>query len=1442
MADEVAKKNDQPRDINDEMKRAFIDYSMSVIMSRALPDIRDGLKPVHRRILYAMNEMGLSFEKSYKKSARVVGEVLGKYHPHGDQAVYDSLVRMAQDFSLRYPLIAGQGNFGCFTKDTKIALTDGRNLSFGELIDENGKGKKNYTYTINKKGNVEIAEIKNPRLTKRQQKILKVVLDNDEEIRCTLDHKFMLRDGVYKKAQYLTPGDSLAPLYIRVSTEKDVYKPALQGYQLIYQPKINTWIPIHILADSWNIQHGLYQKNSGRIRHHVDFNKFNNNPDNVVRMRWEDHWKLHADHASDLHKNEDYRKKISDGRKEFWSDQNNRKKYSERISQQNKNNWKNSEYRKNMGEFLSRVNKEYIQKHPEKRKEFSERATRTLKKLWKDPKYREMKSNALKEKWKDPDYCKMQSERTKEVSRRIWSNPEQRKRISTLTKERWEKNQVYRKQISTQVKEKWENDQTYREYFLPILSENGKNANYYRFLAVCRKTVELYGRVTEETYSAVRTTYNSRKGAGIIRFDLALSRFFDNNIEKLQKFLGAETRPLNHKVTKIVFLDEQEDVYDVTIENSHNFALGAGVFVHNSVDGDSPAAMRYTETKMAKITKLMLQDIDKETVGWRDNFDGSLKEPEVLPAILPNLLVNGSSGIAVGMATNMPPQNICEVVEGIIKVIDTPEISTAELMEIIKGPDFPTGGIICGRGGILSAYSTGRGSLIVRAKTSIEEGEQKNKIIVHELPYQVNKSVLLQTIAELVKEKKLEGIADLRDESDRKGMRIVIELKRDAIDDVVLNQLFEHTELQSSFGVINLAIVKGEPRILALKDMLQYYIEYRVDIITRRTTYDLKKAREKMHILEGLMIALRNIDEVITIIRQSKEVEEAKERLMKRFKLSEIQAKAILDMRLQRLTGMEIAAVEQEYKETKELVEQLEALLASKQKILDEIKRELLEIKEKFGDARRTQIVEGDAGIDIEDLIPVQEVVVTITKDGYIKRIPTETYRTQHRGGKGLIGVRPKEEDFVVDSFITSTHDYLMFFTNHGRVYWLKGYKIPEGDRHAKGKAIINLLPRLEEGETIETAVPIHEFNEKHYLIFTTKKGLIKKTVLSSYGNIRVNGIIAIKLEEDDELMGVQLSDGTKTVMIATAGGQACRFNEREIRPMGRATHGVIGIRLKNKQDFVVAMTVVDITGSLFTITENGFGKRSPIDEYRMTHRGSKGVRTIITNERNGNVVFVSQVTDDNELIITTEQGMTVRIPVRDIREQGRNTMGVRIMRLNEGDKVVSVTITTIMPENGGEAQSAEQAIESMPIGITEEKPSREEPVVHAEKPEEPPQEPPKPTVEPPREKQPRKPGAPKKRGRPPKVKTKPATTKKVTPKPVKVPPKKAVRKPPKVQRKKAGRPKKKPVKPKKVKVKSVKKPKKPVKKPVKKASPKTVKKKKSTVKKTTGKKKTKRR
>lgn len=740
-----------------------------------------------------------------------------------------------------------------------------------------------------------------------------------------------------------------------------------------------------------------------------------------------------------------------------------------------------------------------------------------------------------------------------------------------------------------------------------------------------------------------------------------------------------------------------QSIYDTMVRMGQDFSLryqlvdGQGNF--GSIDGDSAAAMRYTETRLAKISQLMLEDIKKDTVDWIDNFDGSLKEPVVLPAKLPNLLINGSSGIAVGMATNMPPHNLSEIVDALIRIIDEPYCSIPDLMEIVSGPDFPTGGIIYGKGGILQAYTEGKGLIKLRARTHFEEHNNRKRIIVTEIPYQVNKSKLLQHIAELVKQKKIEGISDLRDESDRKGMRIVIELKRDAIEEVVLNLLFSHTQLQTTFGINNLALINGEPKFLGLRDLLQNYVDYRVEIITRKTNYDLQRAKERMHILEGLMIALDHIDAIISLIRKSKDGEEAKLGLMKEFEFSEVQAKAILDMRLQKLTGLEIESVKSEYEDVKAFIERLELLLSDKQHILDEIKRELAEMKETFGDERRSDIVEGEITVETEDLIPVQDVIVTITDSGYIKRISCDTYRVQRRGGKGLIGMKTKEEDVIVDSFMTSTHDYIMFFTNHGKTFWLKGYKIPEGGRHSKGKAIVNLLPRLDADEYVQAAIPIPEFDDEHFLVFSTRKGLIKKTVLSAYQNVRVNGIRAVKLEEDDELVGTRLSDGTQTVMLATALGQACRFDETEARPLGRVTRGVIGVRLK-KDDYVVSMAIVGEDGDLLTITENGFGKRTPIAEYRKTHRGSKGVRTIITNERNGKVIFVRELTDDDEIMLTSREGMVVRIPVKDIRLQGRNTMGVRVMRLNDGDVVVSVT-KVVESSNGDACEMDENSLDN---------------------------------------------------------------------------------------------------------------------------------------------------
>ena len=716
-------------------------------------------------------------------------------------------------------------------------------------------------------------------------------------------------------------------------------------------------------------------------------------------------------------------------------------------------------------------------------------------------------------------------------------------------------------------------------------------------------------------------------------------------------------------------------VYDALVRMAQDFSLryplidGQGNF--GSVDGDAPAAMRYTEARLNEIAEMMIEDIDKDTVDWRDNFDGTLKEPEVLPAKFPNLLVNGSSGIAVGMATNIPPHNLREVIDGIIAVIDNPKIKTDELMNLIKGPDFPTGGVICGRSGIRQAYETGRGLIRVRGKVSIE-GEEKKRIVITEIPYQVNKSDLLKHIADLVKSGKIDGITDLRDESDREGMRVVIELRRDVIPDIILNQLFQHTQLQVTFGILNLAIVDGEPRILSLKEMIQAFIRHRVDVITRKAKYLLRKASEKLHILEGFLIALDHIDEVISIIRKSESVDEAKNNLMKRFSLSEIQAKAILDMRLQKLTGMERRNVEEEYKRTKGEIERLNWLLSDKKNILEEIKKELREIKERFGDERRTEIIEEEGELGIEDLIQEEDVIVTFTHQGYIKRMPIDTYRTQKRGGIGLIGMETKEDDFLKLSFVASTHDYILFFTNLGKVYRLKCYEIPEGGRRSKGKAIVNLLPKLDQSENVITAIPIKSFEKDGYLIFATRKGIVKRCKIDLFKNIRSNGIIAIDLR-GDELVDVILSNGNDDIFIASKNGQACWFSEKEIRPMGRNAMGVIGIRLK-EDDEVVSLDVTREDRDILTITENGFGKRTALKDYRKTHRGSKGVRTIITNERNGKVVFAKSVKEDDEIIILTRAGMISRIKVKDIRRQGRNTAGVKVMKLKEGDKIVCVS------------------------------------------------------------------------------------------------------------------------------------------------------------------------
>ncbi len=716
-------------------------------------------------------------------------------------------------------------------------------------------------------------------------------------------------------------------------------------------------------------------------------------------------------------------------------------------------------------------------------------------------------------------------------------------------------------------------------------------------------------------------------------------------------------------------------VYDALTRMAQDFSMrymlidGQGNM--GSVDGDPPAAMRYTECRLDRIASELLADIDKNTVDFVDNFDSSLQEPTVLPAKFPNLLANGSSGIAVGMATNIPPHNIGELVDATIEIIDNPDIDVTELMNILKGPDFPTGGIIYGRRGVVEAYHSGRGRIRVRAKVEIEErAKDTRRIIVTEIPYMVNKSKMIEKIAHLVRDKKIDGITDLRDESDKDGMRIVIDLRRGILEEVILNQLYKHTAMESTFGMINLALVNGEPKLLDVKTAITEFLSFREEVIRRRTEFELQKAKQRLHITEGLITAVDHLDDVIRLIRHSQTAEEARNGLIKTYLLSEEQARAILDMRLQKLTGMELQALRDEEEELEKKIEELEDILASTERVYEMIKEDLIAIKEQYGDERRTEIVEHADDFDIEDLIPVEDVVVTITNTGYIKRLPCDTYRQQRRGGVGLIGMETKEEDYVVDLFVTSSHNYILFFTNKGRVHWLKAWQLPAGGRHAKGKPIVNMIPHLEKGEAISEMIPIDEFDEDRFLLFATKKGLIKKTKLSAYSRPRVTGIWAIKLRPGDELVDVRLSDGTKEVMIGTRQGMAVRFSETDVRCVSRYSMGVIGARLKKKDDRVIGMAVVDPESVMLTVTQKGYGKRSRVDAYRKTKRGAQGVINLRIVEKNGPVVAIRRVKDDDELIITSVKGMVIRIPVKGIRVMGRATQGVKVMRMKKDDKV----------------------------------------------------------------------------------------------------------------------------------------------------------------------------
>ncbi len=1144
--------------IEDEMRESYINYAMSVIRGRAIPDVRDGLKPVQRRILYTMYQLGLLSNRPQRKSARIVGDCMGRYHPHGDQAIYDTLVNMAQEFSFRYPLIDGQGNFGCFTGDTRVQLVDGTTKSFEELVEDYEQGHSYFTYAVGRDGRIRVAPIRAPHLTKRHAEIVTVALDNGTEIRCTPDHRFMLRDGTYCRAKDLRPGDSLMPLYRRVYEGSDKH---LHGYEQVYQPLDNTWEFTHHLADAYNIQTGVYARSSGRVRHHLDFNRLNNDPRNIVRLRW-------AERGISLR---------------LWADPSHRQRILEH-----------------------------------------------LKRRWAEPNYRAKMSKSAKAQWSDPAY---------------------QAHMSRLSAERWR-------------------DPEYRHKLKYHLSANGWRAARSSFLTIAKLALEHDGKITPEGYD------RERRATGIntiIRFEHGLERFFGGDCEALREACRAHTGQLNHRVVSVEPAG-YADVYDLSVDETHNFALAAGVFVHNSIDGDEPAAMRYTEARLSEISERFLDEIEEDTVDFAPNFDDSLKEPTVLPAKLPNLLLNGSWGISVGMTTQIPPHNLGELIDATVHLIEHPDVSLEKLFKIIKGPDLPTGGIIVGKEGIEQAYRTGEGKIRVRAKLAIED----DRIIVTEIPYQVRKSTILEAIAHKVRSGELDEISDLRDESDREGLRIVIELKRTANPQLVVSKLYKYTPLEWTFGANFLVIVGNNPRKLGLIELLQQFIDFRREVVRRRTQFRLNAAQQRAHILEGLQKALEQRSQIVEIISKTKDAQEAGKLLQKKYELSEAQAEAILKMRLRQFTALERENIAKEYKEKKQQIKEYKEILASPQKLDGIIKAELLELKQKYNDSRRTLILaDGGQELDLDELslIPDMDLLVSVTAKGYVNAPPEKAYRRQNRGGKGVIGMQLREGDRLKAIFIANARDDLLIFSNANKAYKVKAYQLPSARRASKGENLRSLIA-LGMDEEICAMLPLKLAPDgERFCVMATAFGIVNRNPFKEFENAHTGGINALNAEPGDSIAGVVVSSGRSDLLLVSGQGQAVRFAEEKARSSGRPSKGVIGMRL-NKDDRVVGIVALepgDPEDKLLFVTENGFGKRTPIIEFPRKGRGGKGVLAIKVDEKTGNVMAVEKVKDDDEIMITTLNGMTIRIAAADVRIVSRYAKGVKLIDLDPGDKVVAI-------------------------------------------------------------------------------------------------------------------------------------------------------------------------
>lgn len=1235
------------RVIEDEMKQSYLDYSMSVIVGRALPDVRDGLKPVHRRVLYAMHDMGMFHNKPYKKCARIVGEVLGKYHPHGDTAVYDSLVRMAQPFSLRYTLIQGQGNFGSVDGDSAAAM---RYCITGDSLILTEQGILPISCISNKKE--DLIDMKIQSYNGKKNSAIKFFNSGK--------HKTI---KITTKSGYSIEGSYNHPILTwRLG---DNFKPQI-SWKLLEQLEEGD---IAII----NREHSFFNSKPLDLKKYFPKTGFKNDIKLPTIMTNDLAFLLGAlvsegsfHNKQILFNNKDkqfYNKVKSIILSQFKGVQLYERKIKGKCTGL-------SIYEQKVVVFLSNIG---LRSHKSNEKEIpfsvllstKENIKSFLTALFEGDGSAQLVfdkrhgGKSIQLTYDSKSYKLISQLKTLLLNFGIISGkPYQDKRNKCFKIYMPGFDNIYRfyrnigffsdrKNKTLESIKKLNPTRLSKTDFVPFLNDYLRN-KYFSYIL--------------KHYNFDR--YNSLK-----RNYARLIKIIDREDKLLIDFIQKNNFYFD-QITEIEKTKKSKEVFSVKVDSKCHSFIANGFINHN------------TEARMNKLAEEMLKDIEKETVNFVDNFDGSLKEPLVLPAKLPNLLINGSSGIAVGMATNVPPHNITEIVDGVVKLIDNPDASVEDLMHSVKGPDFPTGGIICGKQGIVHSYTKGRGKLVIRAKTEVEDVKGKQRIIVTEIPYMVNKSQLLEEIAILIRDKRITGISDLRDESDREGMRVVIELRQGSNVDVTLNQLFKHSRLQTTFGVIMLALVNNEPRILNLKQLIEHYINHRKDVIVKRTEFDLKKAEKRKHILEGLLIALKNIDKVIKLIKESDNVDKARDGLMSNYQLSKEQAVAILEMRLQKLTSLEQDKIKKENEQLVKLISELKSILQDEQKVLNIIKKEVTELKDNYGDKRRTSIVEIEQELDVEDLIEQEQMVISISHAGYIKRLSPDVYKRQRRGGKGVIAAATKEKDFIEHLFIASTHNYILFFTNKGKVYWLKVYKIPEASRQAAGKAIINLLS-LGKDEKVTAFVPVNEFNPALYLVMATKKGTVKRIALNLFSNPRRTGIIALTLDEKDELIDVKLTDGAKNLMIATKNGMAVKFAENDVRPSGRTAQGVIGIRLKDVNDEVIGMVLAEDDKTLLTITKNGYGKRTNISEYSLIHRGGSGVINIQCSERNGKAVSIKSVKDQDGVMFISKNGIVIRTMAKDISVIGRNTQGVRLMNLDPGDKVVGAA--KIVEENNNE-------------------------------------------------------------------------------------------------------------------------------------------------------------